>query len=1151
MKHIIWPLCLLVLQESALAIAAQDPRLATRAPEGVTAAEALPPAPLETGYLDAVPTILEQAPGSTPSARQQRAAVFQLLVGGLEVPDVLQAAARDLRTEDLRLEPDLTRLTRSASRDTECDQFAAEVEEISLPWSGSGSIAGAADILGSSAGDVGFHFTLTEPGGITLESCLPGTDFDTDVYLFRGDPCDGGTLIFYNDGDPDCATAWAAGWSQTLALSAGGYTLVLTAFDGVEYGNYNVNIGFLPNPCPGFSCAGIAELEPNNGPNSVPNIYQNINCGDTVCGDTWALNNFRDTDFYRINLLGDDSLHIDLQVFNFDAIILLLDNTNTVLQMSNWNGFCQDETLSTGCLPMGEYRIFVAHNGFNGIAAGSYALSVECHPCTWVDPSVWTTIHCWQEINGTTTGQVNYLPNGSPEAYYRYVVGPQELVNFSLCLTNFPWDSFISVYDRFPPNHCNSSGCVTPLISNNNSPNCAPLSETTIALSMNPGTNPPIPGEFWVVVSGATASDHGDHNLIANCLDCVEMPCSGPREHEPNGEPARVNPIQCGVAVCGNTWAQGAVRDTDWFSFTLNARDRVQVDLETGLFDGILFLLNGSGTILSSADMNGFCGDEQMNSDCLEPGTYHVFVAHNSFWGVLPTDYRLTVNCIPCTPIVPCNWDHMLLSQVNHGGELQPDDIFRFDNNNLWNVTATFHICLNQPGPWSMSIYSSYPTLVNPPTPLCTVYGLTSCNSSPPEAIVALPPGVYYVLIEAGSNSTEVSGNVWIECEYCDMDVCSGTQESEPNNGFPGHEPPSWDTIHCGETVCGSVYDNADYQTPYDIDWYRLDLLADSEVDIHMQTTEFYGRIQLLDYYHNPVIPVTAAPSTCYQLNVGSACLEAGVYYVVVSHNGILPPLTVADYRLTVTCTPCDYGDPYEPCQLPHACNQLWSAGASEVDVLGVNHLRTEKFGSAGLITAIDFRGMHGVQNPGWTSCTPSSVLLRITFYDRYFNVADSWDWSATGNAVTPSNCYGAFTAVNYSFTLPTPLYLPSGYVSIQGLTDPGCWFLWMSGNGVDGTSSLHLDGVADPPQAYDLNYCLHIAQPCATPPVLAISMTGVDATLIWPVVPGAHGYKVYSAASSSSPWILLGTTTQTNFTHVNAIAYGMQLYYVTALCYP
>jgi len=382
------------------------------------------------------------------------------------------------------------------------------------------------------------------------------------------------------------------------------------------------------------------------------------------------------------------------------------------------------------------------------------------------------------------------------------------------------------------------------------------------------------------------------------------------------------------------------------------------------------------------------------------------------------------------------------------------------------------------------------------------------------------------------------------------MEECNGTREVEPNNGFWGHEPVSYGVIHCGETVCGSLIQANPDNPVFDTDWFRLDLLADSDVDFTLLTSQFHARLIMLDYYRNPVANRSIS-GYCVQSTLSVPCLEAGIYYVFLDHSGFLPLLDSAEYSLTVNCTPCDFPDPYEPCQPPHACNQLWSAGPSEVDVLGVNHLRTEKFGSAGLITAIDFRGILAVQNPGWGACTESPVPLQITFYDRYMNVADSWLWNATGTVVTPSTCYGSFTAVDYRFTLPTSLYLPRGFVSIQGMAGPGCWFLWMSGNGVDGVSSLHLDGVADPPQAYDLNYCLHIAQPCATPPVLAISMDGVDVSLIWSPVALANGYNVYSAASSTSPWILLGTTTQTSFTHVNAISYGMQLYYVTALCYP
>ena len=37
------------------------------------------------------------------------------------------------------------------------------------------------------------------------------------------------------------------------------------------------------------------------------------------------------------------------------------------LQFRDANGFCENESLGTGCLEAGEYRIFVAHNNWNSV----------------------------------------------------------------------------------------------------------------------------------------------------------------------------------------------------------------------------------------------------------------------------------------------------------------------------------------------------------------------------------------------------------------------------------------------------------------------------------------------------------------------------------------------------------------------------------------------------------------------------------------------------------------------------------------------------------------------------------------------------------------------------------------------------------------
>jgi len=1060
-----------------------------------------------------------------------------------------KAIAGQLRADRMLVEPDRPLPSAEARRllaaetdqplmdidSSACVEFNAMLQGIVLPYAGTGSTVGAPDVVGSAAGDAGFAFSLDAATGLNFDACLLGTDYDVDSYLYLGDPCDGGTLVWYDDGDPSCtAWPWASGWTIG-ALAPGDYTLVLSGFD-MDDGNFDFSLTPSEPLCPPFACAGGYETEPNDGPNGNPVFYDTVHCGETVCGSVWAQAGTRDTDWFTLNLPADDSVRVALDVDQFDGVLMLMDAANTILYATDDNGWCGDEVLVTGCLPAGVYRVFVAHDGFTGVPATSYGLTVLCYGCDWIDPADVVAIDCDQELYGDTTGDPDYAGNGSPDNCFRFVnTVPNRVATFSLCFGT-TWDTYLAVYARDPRNHPFDQ----PLAFDSNF--CGLQSQVTMTLDVD---------DYWILVEGESASDAGEYFLNMFCPECPPVVCAGDEESEPNGDPwlphPQVDPIDCGGTVCGSTWALRGTRDTDWYRLDLHEPDSLAIHLDAEAFDGVVLLFDQDQNFLGGVDDTGFCEPETLHAGCLDPGSYYIFVASTSFFGVNPTDYALSVVCHPCTPETGC--DGETAGVVGPGGQVTT---VAFRNISPPNTIATFSLCLSAPV-WNslLRVYDRWPTL-----PGALQLGMDDDACGPlghAEATCVLPgPGLYYVTIEGVGGSDGGPFNLYATCESCEPLSCTGTPESEPNDGPDGWPPPTYDSIACGQTICGTVYKDGE-SLAWDADWYRIDLPGSSFISATLETGLFGGSLRLYDADASTLLQ-SVDVSHCETVNLETPCLQDGHYYLRVGVDSILQPYRVADYRLSLDCSTCDFDDFHSPCVGPHVNTDPWIAGASElaVGIPPTDYLRAERFGNAGSIVAMDCRGLQLYNGgSGWTTCAENPVL-QIVFYDRYLAPAASYTTPPlVGVPVPPASYYGGFPAYDYNYVLATPLYLESGYVSIQGVADNSCWFFWLSAGGTDNSSLFSVNGGAWTADPFDLNYCLTLASPCAVPPVLGVPSLNPsgDVLLTWAPVPGAISYNIYAAPNGFGPWALIGNTTTQPFVDPGAMLSSRRFYRITSLC--
>ncbi len=129
----------------------------------------------------------------------------------------------------------------------------------------------------------------------------------------------------------------------------------------------------------------------NAGCNSNPPSYSSIECGDSVCGESGTFDSggapFRDTDWYflsttshtafRWEATGGVGLPIQINILDLAPGCGSLDES-----ISTFADPCDTASLTSECLPPGDYAFFLAPNAFFDVGCGlRYEASLSCEPC--------------------------------------------------------------------------------------------------------------------------------------------------------------------------------------------------------------------------------------------------------------------------------------------------------------------------------------------------------------------------------------------------------------------------------------------------------------------------------------------------------------------------------------------------------------------------------------------------------------------------------------------------------------------------------------------------------------------------------------------------------------------------------------------------
>ena len=250
--------------------------------------------------------------------------------------------------------------------------------------------------------EVVYQFTPPETLGLQID--LLGSGYDTKIVITDGCP-DSDATCLYND---DYASTYQSGFDCTTFTGGITYYIFIEGFSS-GCGEYELNIDECqaatptptplptgtPEPCPQVTCpsGGVPEGEPpcgdeyvdvyNGGCNSSPYVFQDISCGDVVCGTSgtflYQSGEYRDTDWYQLVLTESRVVTWAVDT-EFDSLLFILDASQ---------GCDAITVLAESSMPCGPNSVTA------GLAPGTYWL--------WIGPSVFTGFPCTQDYVGTVT----------------------------------------------------------------------------------------------------------------------------------------------------------------------------------------------------------------------------------------------------------------------------------------------------------------------------------------------------------------------------------------------------------------------------------------------------------------------------------------------------------------------------------------------------------------------------------------------------------------------------------------------------------------------------------------------------------------------------------------------------------------------------
>ncbi|MCC6477332.1 hypothetical protein IT157_09790 [bacterium] len=554
------------------------------------------------------------------------------------------------------------------------------------------------------------NVTLTCGDTICGEIVLsPDGTPDDDWYVFTipfGSPCMRLTANVFGNDTPGWFPA-GGGLDPAIELVSANCTTQLAADNNSGFGNdallqygcltpgtYHLHVGGAaqtlgpyilalscgPCPCPPPCPYQNRDFEPAN--NNCQTVNVEFVCGDTLCGEI-SPGATPDEDWYMFFVFGPQCEQLTLDIYahdtpgyfgylqGLDSYVELYDAscTNQIAFDDN-SGVGNDAQMLTACLDPGIYyaRVTGVANTF-----GPYVMFASCQYCACGDSCPYPNLDfdpvndvCAQAnvtvtCGDTLCGELVQSPPPSPFDADWYIVNVPGPGCKSIAVDCFGNDT---------PGFYSTGGGCDPTLTLYAS-DCSTLLEFDYDGGV--GTDSRLvsgclqPGAYLLQVSTTTGLA-GPYVLSIFCRTC-ECPCalqcppSWPAEGEacPNlaGDfynggcfttPPSFTPVTCGSSLCGQSFAMGGMRDTDWYRFSLTTWRRVIWRVRAEFpFEMAIYKELGGCNLQTVCYKTGLaCQMKNCFVNCLGPGVYYLYVAPTVYNGVPCKEYTSRLTCGLC-----------------------------------------------------------------------------------------------------------------------------------------------------------------------------------------------------------------------------------------------------------------------------------------------------------------------------------------------------------------------------------------------------------------------------------------------------------------------------------------------------------------------
>ena len=177
---------------------------------------------------------------------------------------------------------------------------------------------------------------------------------------------------------------------------------------------------FLQQPIGSISEIENCGADLNAGCDANPPIYQQISCGDTIFGSSWAFGGNRDLDWYEFLLNAPGNVTLNAQA-EFPFTLYLVDNSSCInpiiLASANFNA-CQNGTVSYNFSTTGSYSAIIAPALFDGYDCGTdndyiFSINLPSIPAQISASSLFICPNSTETLTGLPSSNYTWFLNGS------------------------------------------------------------------------------------------------------------------------------------------------------------------------------------------------------------------------------------------------------------------------------------------------------------------------------------------------------------------------------------------------------------------------------------------------------------------------------------------------------------------------------------------------------------------------------------------------------------------------------------------------------------------------------------------------------------------------------------------------------------------